>query len=182
MRSRFRGFTLIELMIVVAIIGILAAVAIPSFLDYMKKAKSSEAGLNLNKIGKNSKRIFAEIGTFPGTNGALLPAGGGGSTGNHCCGGHGGITGGTIPTSVNNKCTAAPDSFKTDAGWAALEFSMDEPSQYQYSFVGGATAATGLAIGDIDCDAVDATYTMSLTKTSAGNPQMNLTPPARGIY
>jgi type IV pilus assembly protein PilA len=46
------GFTLIELMIVVAILGILAAVAVPAFLGYMRRAKTSEATVNLNNMFK----------------------------------------------------------------------------------------------------------------------------------
>src|SRR4051812_49832216 len=69
-----RGFTLIELMIVVAIIGILAAVAIPAFMDYMKKSKSTEASLNLNKIGKNLKTYFDANQSFVSTAGAQGPS------------------------------------------------------------------------------------------------------------
>jgi prepilin-type N-terminal cleavage/methylation domain-containing protein len=180
MRSHRRGFTLVELMIVVAIIGILAAVAIPAFLDYMKRAKSGEASLNLNKLEKTSVRVFGETGAFQLASGALLPAAEAGP-GHHCCGGKGGVLG-TPGLTVNNKCTANPASFKADAGWQGLEFSVDEASQYRYSYAGSLTAPIAYAIGDIDCDSADATFTLKLTKTTAGNPQWNLTVPAAGVY
>ncbi|HOW51580.1 MAG TPA: prepilin-type N-terminal cleavage/methylation domain-containing protein [bacterium] len=52
-REMKKGFTLIELMIVIAIIGILAAVAIPMYNDYTKKARTSEVPGSLKEIVKN---------------------------------------------------------------------------------------------------------------------------------
>ena len=60
MKRLQRGFTLIELMIVVAIIGILAAIAIPNFSKFQSKAKQSEAKTNLKAIYTAAKSRFAE--------------------------------------------------------------------------------------------------------------------------
>jgi type IV pilus assembly protein PilA len=73
MKSVQKGFTLIELMIVVAIIGILAAIAIPAYQDYTVRAQVTE-GLNLAGAVKTGvAEAFANTGTWPADN---LAAGG----------------------------------------------------------------------------------------------------------
>jgi type IV pilus assembly protein PilA len=59
-----KGFTLIELMIVVAIIGILAAIAIPNFLRFQAKSKQSEAKTNLGGIFTAQTSYFAETNGY----------------------------------------------------------------------------------------------------------------------
>ncbi|MEZ4334639.1 MAG: prepilin-type N-terminal cleavage/methylation domain-containing protein [Myxococcota bacterium] len=65
-RKSKKGFTLIELMIVVAIIGILAAIAIPNFLRFQLKSKSSEGKVNIAAIRTAEESYLAEFGTYVG--------------------------------------------------------------------------------------------------------------------
>jgi prepilin-type N-terminal cleavage/methylation domain-containing protein len=156
-RMKNRGFTLIELMIVVAIIGILAAVAIPAFMDYMKKSKKTEASLQLNKIAKNSKVLYNTNASFSTASEALTP-------GTACC------------ANADKKCPYTPADWAV-SGWQALDFQLDEPHLFQYQYDGGATAATALAVGDLDCDNNTIQYTLNLN-ADQGNASAVITEPA----
>jgi type IV pilus assembly protein PilA len=143
-----RGFTLIELMIVVAIIGILAAVAIPKFLDYMKKGKRSEAELNLNAINKAADAEYSENTTYPQFVQAATP-------GAVCCAGAG------------KKCAVNPLDWNGVPAWDALGFEMTQPFYFQYTYSSAVSNQfTATAIGDLDCDTVAVTYTLTGDATS----------------
>lgn len=64
-RPRARGFTLIEVMIVVAVLGILASVAYPSYQDYVRRGHRAEARAHLMKIAQWMERTATANGTYP---------------------------------------------------------------------------------------------------------------------
>lgn len=66
-RDKEKGFTLIELMIVVAILGILAAIAIPNFMRFQAKSRQSEAKTNLGAIGTTAEAFRAENDSYVAT-------------------------------------------------------------------------------------------------------------------
>jgi type IV pilus assembly protein PilA len=66
MKKAQQGFTLIELMIVVAIIGILAAIAIPAYSDYTKKAQASEGFALLDGLKTSMGEHFHDSGAMAG--------------------------------------------------------------------------------------------------------------------
>ena len=66
MKINSRGFTLIEVMIVVAIVGILAAIATPSYTDYVKRGKAAEATSNLADLRVRMEQFFQDYRTYVG--------------------------------------------------------------------------------------------------------------------
>ena len=73
LHTRNGGFTLIELMIVVAIIGILAAIAIPNFLNFQLRSRAGEGKTNIAGIRTAQEAYAAEFATFIGA--AATPGG-----------------------------------------------------------------------------------------------------------
>ncbi len=90
MRKQQTGFTLIELMIVVAIIGILAAIAVPAYGQYIAKAKRAEAEVALVALAQAMERYNANNATYCGVVN--------GTVGNCATGAPNGIFAQTVPT------------------------------------------------------------------------------------
>lgn len=71
LNRQMAGFTLIELMIVVAIIGIISAIAYPSYTEYVLRGNRSEAQAFLNDAAARQERYYAQNNTYADTNAKL---------------------------------------------------------------------------------------------------------------
>ena len=102
-----QGFTLIELMIVVAIIGILAAIAIPAYQDYTIRAQVSE-GLSLADGAKTAMtEFYTNKGVFPGSNASAGLAGASSIKGNYVSAVNVGTKAGQIQVTFDGASTNA---------------------------------------------------------------------------
>jgi type IV pilus assembly protein PilA len=143
-----KGFTLVELMIVVVILGILAAIAIPAFIKYIRNAKTSEAKENLAYIFRESTTYFAKervsaTSPFSSDIEHQFPS----ATAYN-------------PSSVaQGKKTSSSD---WDGSWQALKFAIADPHYYSYQYVsagqGTAASFTARAVGDLDGDGTESTF------------------------
>ena len=145
---------------VAAVMGILAAVAIPAFVKYIRKSKTVEATESLDKIKMGAKQYY--VMDHYDRNGILMKKAFPPSAP---------LTPAKVP--CKKKVTTPVAAWKA---WEPMHFALTEPHYYAYSFTsaGTGTAATftAKAHGDLDCDGVLSTYEIRGSVNQQGDVQV----------
>ena len=189
--KKSKGFTLIELMIVVAILGILAAIAIPALTKYMRRSKTSEAKTNIAKIFDGTSSYYNSEHVERGKINLLGNGGAQSNLAPHRC-----PTQNPTDTSVQKitpamavDCNQGPGGrcqpalgggtydlklWTDDPVWNALNFVMEQGHYYHYGFKAknsgsyGNCQFTAQAFGDLDGDLIFGTFERAAAASQDG--------------
>jgi Tfp pilus assembly major pilin PilA len=147
------------IMVPTAVIGVIAAVAIPAYMDYMKKSKRPEAKLQLERLDKALKATHATNGAFPKGKVGPTPA-------KSCCVG------------PNHTCDE-PVAWQNPI-WKKVGFEMADAHLFRYSYESDGKTFTAKAIGDLDCDGNEIAWVLHGATDANGNVLTTVIEPAPG--